>query len=77
MISVGRNTFPIGSTIYQDKEKTGLTKNFHNLSFFDSRRKPAVEQSKTTWSSEKSFSKFDGLKVPGLIELLQENNRSR
>ena len=28
MISVGRNEFPIGSTIYQDKEKTGLTKNF-------------------------------------------------
>ena len=42
MISVGRNTFPIGSTIYQDKEKTGLTKNFYNLSFFDSRRKPML-----------------------------------
>jgi len=39
MISVGRNEFPIGSTIYQDKEKTGLTKNFYNLSFFDSERK--------------------------------------
>ena len=39
MISVGRNEFPIGSTIYQDKEKTGLTKNFYNLRFFDFERK--------------------------------------
>lgn len=58
MISVGRNEFPIGSTIYQDKEKTGLTKNFLQFKLFWLREKVNDYKQKWTVFREKRIGRY-------------------